>query len=294
MPIGMPVLIGAAAILAMLLASGEKKKGDIRRGPILGPIPVPGDDEDMKMIDVVICDCWESLGGSTNLATLRLCVAEFLHPDIPWAPIEGDHQTVHAVWELFTERIESFLAAPDKQAWCESGGINPIEILPDWISPTPIPGAFYMIQGGDNLALITRKALNSVVSGAGNNGGYRLEYMKCITSGPKWNWPLYASTSFSENYKEWQGINGMGLRRAFNKWHPNAKNEMLERKMPERAITLAGVKLPGVSGNSFALLWLPPVDAAHLAQGNVTCGMMDWDDGSSSIDPPPEILEMLT
>jgi hypothetical protein len=44
---------------------------------------------------------------------------------------------------------------------------------------------------------------------------------------------------------------------------------------------------------AYGLLWLPPVSADALVVGEVTCAPFTWTDGSSTIDPPPELLALL-
>jgi hypothetical protein len=299
-----PLILGGVALLALLASAGEGKEdrpplpnGD--RDPV-GPIPVPTTDEDLLLIDQTICDCWEALGKPDNLASLRACLGETLHPDVPWPAIASDDNTVKAVWELFTLRTQAFLASPDKASWCAGlDPFDPLDVLQEWVVEEAAPGKFYVVgtdpdkTGDDSLSGLVRRALNRALPGAGNNSGNRVDYMRCITSGPNWNWRHYASNSFSESFPEWAGVNGMGLRRAFYPWHEDAKVAIANRRMPKRAITQAGARIPGV-GNSYAMLWLPPVDVAMLdQQGIVTCGSNEWSDGSSSIDPPPEILNFL-
>lgn len=300
-----PFLIGGAALLALLLSAGEGKKGrpglkSGTRDPI-GPIPVPSTDADLLLVDQTICDCWEALGRPDNVATIRACAGETLHPDVAWPPISQDHESVKAVWELLTTRTQAFVAEADKEAWCAGlvEVIDPMEILEDWVSLEPTPGKFYAIgsdpelTGSDTMARIARKALDSVVAGGGSNGGRRLDYIHCVTSGPRWNWRLYASSSFTEKYPEYYGVNGRGIRMAFMPYNDDARVAIANRKYPKRGITQSGSRIPGV-GSSYGLLWLPPVDPAMLESQNiVTCGNFDWSDGSSSIDPPPEILNSL-
>jgi hypothetical protein len=120
-----------------------------------------------------------------------------------------------------------------------------------------------------------------------------MDYIRCVTSGPRWNWPLYASTYFTEpDFPAYYGVNGQGLARAFMPWNDDARAAIVQRRMPNRGFTQAGSKIPGV-GNKYGLLWLPPVGLAELEQGIVTCGTMEWEDGSSSIDPPPELLALV-
>lgn len=288
--------LGLFALIAAA-AGGEPKTGD--RAPI-GPIPVPQTDEDLLLIDKTICDCWVGLGNTNNANALRACLVEALHSDVPFPPINGDDTTVFAVWELFTQRVAAFLASENKDEWCGTetvvGGVTPIadplDLLAEMISQTPQPGYMFQVANGDTLTNVVRAALNSVVPGAGDSSSNRVQYMHCITSGPNWNWPLYASSSFSAQFPSYAGVNGMGLRRAFYPWHENAKVALSQYRMPKKGITTAGSKITGV-GSSYAMLWLPPVDPDALDQGVVTCGALEHSDGSSSINPPPELLNLL-
>jgi hypothetical protein len=287
------------------MSAGEGKGGrpDVpngKRNP-LGPIPVPTTDDDLLMVDQTICDCWEALGRPDDVATIRACAGETLHPDVAWPPIPEDHETVKAVWDLLTSRTQAFVAVSDKAAWCAGliDVIDPLEVLEEWVSLEPTPGKFYEIgtdpelTSSDTMSRIARKALNGAVAGAGNNSGNRLDYIHCVTSGPRWNWRLYASSNFTQNYPEFYGVNGKGLRMAFMPYNDDARAAIANRRYPTRGITQGGQRIPGV-GSSYGLLWLPPVDPQMLdSQGIVTCGSVEWSDGSSSIDPPPEILNGL-
>ncbi len=292
-----PVIAGAAALLALLYASDSKAASR----PPLGPMPVPQSDEDLLLIDRTICDCWESLGRPSEFEKLLYCAADTLHPGVPFPPIPEDHATVRDLWELFRSRTQAFLQAADKDSWCAGleGGFDPLELFEELLSSSPTPNSFYLVgsdpemRGDDNFNSIVRRALNTVVEGAGNEGANRVDYMRCITSGPQWNWRYYASPSFSDKFPSYTGVNGMGLRRAFFPWHPDAREAIGRRQLPKRAITTNGAKIPGM-GDSYGLLWLPPVDADILARENtVTCANVEWSDGSSSIDPPSELLNAL-
>lgn len=302
--------IGIVALLAFV-GIAAAAGGQVTGRDVIGPIPVPTTDEDLLLIDQTICDCWTGLGQTNNGDALLGCLIETLHPDIPFPPIEGDHVTVFQVYELFAQRVASFMSSPDKANWCPDAGgpgtvppqptmpgfvptTNPLDLLGEMLMNQPRPGYMFQISNGDTLSATVRAALNSVVPGAGEEGDNRLQYIKCITSGPGWNWPLYASSSFSTpNFPSYYGVNGMGLRRAFYPWHENAKVAISQNRMPNKGITPGGSKVDPAAGSSYAMLWLPPVDAAALSQGIVTCGLLEHSDGSSSINPPPELMSLL-
>jgi len=301
--------LGLFILGAIVVGTAEGGKGNGGRSPV-GPIPVPTTDAHLAIVNAKICDCWVALGQPTNPAALRACAAETLHPDVPWPPVPGDHASVHQVWSLISSQVGAFMASPDKAAWCsgpegpvepaDPGGPSPLDVLNEILHQSPTDGGFYIVgsdpelgDSKDSLSRIARAALNAAVPGAGDSAQMRMEYIHCITMGDRWNYPTYASSSFSSQFPSMYGVQGMGLRRAFYPYHEDARQAVLEQRMPTRGITSpAGAKLSGV-GNSYAMLWLPPLDKDAIAQGIFTCGTIGWSDGSSGINPPPEFLEMV-
>ncbi len=298
------ILGGLAAALALafaVAAGGEKTddKPDETRDPNKA-VPLPTSEAELLEINRIICDCWEATGKPDDMAVLRKCAAETRNPQASWPPIESDHPSVHTLWNLLTQRVSAFLATNDKEAFCEVPDANGIiEVLNEWTSDSPEAGRFYLVKsdpelGGasDTLSRTARRALNGVVQGAGDNSGLRLKYIHCITGGP-WNRDLYGSTSFSSNFPDYYFVGGVGLRRAFYPWHEDARAAIIGGKLPKGAVTSSGSRINGV-GSSFGLLWLPPIDETALAEGVVTCGTAPWGDGTSSINPPPEIMGQLS
>ncbi len=68
---------------------------------------------------------------------------------------------------------------------------------------------------------------------------------------------------------------------------------MREGLLPPRTVHVRTAKALHGEHVAFGLLWLPPVDPEQLAEGNVTCAPFSWEDGSSTIDPDPELLTLL-
>lgn len=307
-------LIIPAALLVAALAFGASGEAQADTGPKDGKpdrpplpeIPVPTSDDDLELIDQKVCEAADDLGPNATAPQIQMRVAEELHPDVAWpAYVEYDHPTAIANWTYFGERAASYVAASDKQAWCadQPNGLGTIadvlnEIL---VAPgsSPMPGRLYQIQKGDNFVDIVRDALNSVVPGVatGNSNTARqarLDYIYCVTSGPRWNMPLYSTQNdTSSTFPSFYTVSGIGLRQAFMPKHPDALTALLNGKMPTRNVSQSGSKIG--SGARYAMLWLPPVDPNVLQQyGRVTCAHVDWADGSSSIDPPPELLDRLS
>lgn len=173
---------------------------------------------------------------------------------------------------------------------------DPIDIISDLILDYPKPGHFYQIKSGDNLSTLVRQALNNEVAGAGQNNQSRLNYMKmCMNVGEKWNKKTYGSSRTSQAFPAMYLTDGSGLAAAFLPRHANVLQHVANGKMPPRTILPNGNKIAGAEGSSFALLWFPPISRDDLEQnGVVTCAPFNWDDGSSTIDPPPQLLNLLT
>jgi len=300
--------------------------GDDGRGPWTTPIPVPTSPEDLALVGRTVCDCWSDLGATGG--NLIDCVAKTLHPDVPWPPQEGDHATVIEAWEIFAELVELFEDGTDAQreAACAeitgpkpggfgiAGGdalpdvgdyeppeqvdLNPVdfdpgEVLDELVSHNPMPGRFYQVKAGDTISSIARRALDAVVAGAGSSSGARLDYIYCMSSGAAWNLAHWGSTRTTQIYPALYAINGLTLAVAFLPYHEDPVAAYMEGRAPNRGANQAGNRIAGV-GNAYGLLWLPPVDPQVLADaGEPTCGAVNWTDGSSSIDPPPEFFALI-
>jgi hypothetical protein len=85
---------------------------------------------------------------------------------------------------------------------------------------------------------------------------------------------------------------GQGILAAFRPRNADALAFMRRGKRPPCTVDRRTGAALG-SGDSFGVLWLPPVCPRELQSGNVTCRPFPWDDGSSSIDPPPDLMERL-
>ena len=167
------------------------------------------------------------------------------------------------------------------------------DLLNEFISDEPRPGFFYQIQKDDSLSAITRKALNTISS---HSNQARLSYIHCLSSGPQWNMRLYGTPSYApKTYPKYFLVPGKntGVRAAFFPRNADAHALMLQGIEPDMTVNPTTGKSLG-EGSSWGLLWLPPVDGDSLAAGEPTCAPFNWDqDGSSTIDPPPQLLDLL-
>lgn len=172
---------------------------------------------------------------------------------------------------------------------------TPGEILTDLIASEPTPGKFYLIKKND-VALgihgLMKQALAKVSAiGAGKSQNF-LKYLKHMTAGPgTWNYDIYGRDKNTKNWKKYTNSQGRNLGAAWLPRHKNAIAAITNGRMPERNITLSGSKAG--DGASYALLWFPPIDKDSLENNVVTSAGMKWDDGSSVLNPPPELLSLL-
>jgi len=170
-------------------------------------------------------------------------------------------------------------------------GLELRALLGEFVRESPTPGFFYTVRPGDTLPSVAGEALGTI----GPHGEHaRLTYGFCIQSGPRFNLPTYGTPSTSNDFPDDLLVPGkrIGVRVAFRPRNEDAIAAMLSGRMPRMTVDpVTGA--PDKTGSSLGTLWLPPVDPASLAIGEPSCGAYSWSDGSSSIDPPPELLRLL-
>jgi hypothetical protein len=166
------------------------------------------------------------------------------------------------------------------------------QLVDEYISPVATPGKLYPIKYGDNLSDVARAALDTISTLHTNQ--QRLHYIHCLSSGPLWNLRFYGTPSTSKVFPEMYlvpGI-GMGIRVAFLPRNQDAVGEMFMGRMPRMTVDPETGAPAG--GDHYGLLWLPPVASQELVDGNMpSCAPFSWADGSSTIDPDPELLSLL-
>lgn len=157
------------------------------------------------------------------------------------------------------------------------------ELLEQYVSDDPCPGHFYQIQPHDTPTGVAAQAL-----GADAAEENLIDYIHCWASGPNYNMPMFATPSTSKTFPHRLLVPGkrLGVRVAFLPRNDDALGAMLEGRLPRRTVD-PDTGAPRGVGRSYGLLWLPPVDEEY------SCASFEWPDGSSTIDPPPALLEML-
>lgn len=166
-------------------------------------------------------------------------------------------------------------------------------LLAAFVADDPTPNHFYQVQEGDTLPDVAAAALRTIV--ARPTREQIRQYIFCISSGPRWNVRTYATPSTSKSFGSDLLVpgKGFGLRVAFLPRNDDALDAMLEDGRLPQMTTDPRTGAPSGDFGQFGLLWLPPVDPEALGAGEVTCAPYSWSDGSSTIDPPPELLALL-
>lgn len=184
----------------------------------------------------------------------------------------------------------------------EVAGVRPLRALPppsskrerlleQYVSDDPKPGSFYQIQPTDSFPEVIRRALDTVGQ---HTAEMRSEYMCCVSSGPAWNLRLYGTPSVTKRFPRQYLLPGLGkgLCVAFRKRNDDALAALLEGRLPVMTVD-ESTGAPKSAGDRYGLLWLPPVDPEAFGRGEISCAKHSWPDGSSAIDPDPELLRML-
>lgn len=156
------------------------------------------------------------------------------------------------------------------------------KLLEEFVADTPTPGHFYQVQPGDTPLSVALAALGDRATVADAT-----DYLHCIASGT-YNMSVYGSPSTSKQFPAKFLVPGkrIGVRVAFLPRNEDALDLMLRGRHPRMTIDQrTGAPLGGAS--SYGMPWLPPVDERF------SCAPFEWDDGSSAIDPPPDLLERL-
>jgi hypothetical protein len=158
------------------------------------------------------------------------------------------------------------------------------EILRSLVSSKPEPGYFYQVQPDDTPMSVALQALGEKATTED-----ALDYLRSISSGPRWNMPLYSTPSTSKAYPDAFMVPGkrLGVRVAFLPRNQDALSLLLEGKKVSMSVDPISGDPKTPADTSLGLLWFPPVDETF------SCAAYSWEDGSSSIDPPPDLLELL-
>lgn len=165
------------------------------------------------------------------------------------------------------------------------------KLLADNVKAEPTFGFLYAVRRGDTLPGIVKAAFDRI---GGASAQQRLHYIHCLSSG-SYNAGRYGTPSTSKRFgaEMLAPGSGLGLRVAFLPRNEDALSAMLRGRMPTMTVDARTGEPLGEDG-SYALLWMLPVNEAAVRAGDLpSCAAFNWRDGSSTIDPDPELLRLL-
>lgn len=305
MPIGPEFLVPVGGIIAAFILNSSAKKKKKSRTKSVGKCP----PYDVINRDEVIATAQQAASsGLVGKSRVAAYVAQVLYPTdtkgitIPWpkqSPFVLPPDAPEAIVCLYAEikNIVNDLPIPDEP---EPPAITPGQILTGLLSDTPTLGKFYLVKSlqvdPDGIALggkgLMARALNKAVPGSATSSN-RLSLLRLMSQPGTWNPNLYSRDKFTGNWPAYTGVDGKNIGTAWLPRNKAAITTIASGKIPQRNIDVHGAKVG--TGTSYGLLWFPPIDVEALQNlGAVTDGGVTWSDGSSVLNPPPELLEMLT
>ncbi len=297
MAIGPEALIPLGAIAIAALLSKKKKKTTKKSSPKAASCPpFPALDEEL------IASTAQSVldSGAQGLRRVSAQVGRSLYPKdpsggaiqwpttSPWELPPSTDESVVCVYAEIIRVVADMGVQPDEE------DETPGEMLTGLLSDRPQFGKFYLIKNGDK-ALGESGMLQDAITDAAplrGTGSNRLALLKLMSTPNNYNADLYGRTKFTDQWPAYTGNDGINLGAAFLPRHKNAIQAIASGQMPERNISASGSKQG--SGSSYALLWIPPIDVQALKDlDTITISGETWSDGSSVLNPPPELLELL-
>lgn len=165
------------------------------------------------------------------------------------------------------------------------------ELIAQNVRNEPSFGYFYPIKTGDTLPGIVKRLFDTI---GGASVEQRLHYIHCLSSG-HYNAGRYGTPSTSKRFGKDLCVpgNGIGLRVAFLPRNEDALAAMARGRMPQMTVDPKTGEPIGLDAH-LGVLWLLPVDEQGVRAGELpSCSAYSYHDGSSTIDPPPELLELL-
>lgn len=140
-------ILGAMGMYAYATMPKKKRKAltdGIRLPKPATSVDLPVDNEDIELIDRLICECARTvtppIEGQVRAVTeqeayikaLTLCTASAIYAseEIPWPPVPGDHPTIHQLWGILGYRIRRLILRNELEALCPSPELGPMGFRP--------------------------------------------------------------------------------------------------------------------------------------------------------------------
>ncbi len=165
-------------------------------------------------------------------------------------------------------------------------------LLDELVADAPRLGRLVQLGPGQTLLGVIDEAFRA--AGLVTFVRQREHYAHCMASG-RFNSSTYGTPSVSRQFPKnlLAPGTGLGLRVAFLPRNEDAQHAMRSGRLPQMTVDArTGASLTG--DKHYGLLWFPPVNEELVRSGHQpSCADLPWPDGSSSIDPPTELMLML-
>jgi hypothetical protein len=291
-------LLGAAAIG---LASASRGDDD---APEATPENLPSFIVVRPQIFEGLCGMLQSQvdGGAVFSAITPMGLArdylQAAYPSIDWNAADLKTQ---GFFESTSQVAAEALADPNACAQffpATTDGEQALAVLEALTEPEPTPEAFYQVRIGDTPSNIIRRVLEKT-SVPLTEDNY-LAYAQCLTAGPRWNFRLYSRPQVGTYeppnpqlgyYMTRHNAGGeiRNIELAFQTANAPAGEAAEQGRSPSP--NLAWPAAAPDDMNARALLWLPPIFGAP--GGELVCSTGSWPDGTTTLDPPPQLLSLL-
>lgn len=237
-------------------------------------------------------------GQTISAETLAMRFLSESFPDVDWAASQQDSDLA-AVVQTAVAKATAILSDDTTCAQIFPASTleqQAVAIFEAMRKPTPTPGAFYRVQPGDTVGSILTTA--ATAAGSPLNANNLMAYGQCLSSGVAWNARLYLRPSTPitnpNDAAIYTEVSAGGIAQnidlAFMPQNPPVLDAIEQAKFPRANATYPDAA--PLEDDARGVLWLPPIQLTE--QGEIlTCGQLVWSDGTSSIDPPPEFLDLL-
>jgi hypothetical protein len=301
------LLLGGLGVVGLVLASRRSSAGELEGGQgqleggqgQLDGFPLPSSDpvkNGLCLAAKVLFDAGQTLTAPSVAGTYLTT----MYPEVAWSSvITTGTEGQRAFYAGVLEQATAILA---DEGFCESFfpeatlGEQAAATLTNMTRPTPTAGSFYQVRAGDSLHGIITAAMTQ--AGAPLTSSNFYTYGQCLASGPSWNAPLYLRPSNPITNPNdplvFTQIDAGGTVQNLELAVQAANADVLEWVEAARLppANFGEPPQPEEGFSNFGRLWLPPIDTTDNGQV-LTCGLGVWSDGTSAIDPPPELLDML-
>lgn len=165
------------------------------------------------------------------------------------------------------------------------------ELMEKWCSSKPKFGRLVQVRVGQSIEQMVHEAFDEVGK---STAAQREHYIHCMSSS-NYNAETYGTPSTSKRFgtELLAPGSGLGLRVAFLPRNEDAYHAMSVGRMPKMTVDPKTGE-PRTSDRALGMVWMPPVWEEGVHRGELpTCAPYSYENGDSTINPPPSLLSLL-